>query len=111
MGAFFLDSGQPGRIRLVCSGGFSLADAQGLKQAMVGALNDSEASLALDLQDVADVDLTFFQLLFALSAQARLDGKSVVLDTSMPDALCRRAEELGIARRDFEHVFHNEEVR
>lgn len=111
MGAFFLDSGQSGRIRLVCSGGFSLEDAQGLKQAMVGALNNSDAALALDLQDVSDADLTFFQLLFALSAQARLDGKSVVLDTSMPDSLCRKAEELGIARRDFEHVFHNEEVR
>jgi len=60
---------------------------------------------------VAGVDLTFLQLLFALSAQARLDGKRVVLDASIPDALCRRAEELGIARRDFEHVFHNEEVR
>lgn len=111
MGAFFLDSGQAGSIRLVCSGGFSLEDAQGLKQAMVGALNDSDTALALDLQDVSDADLTFFQLLFALSAQARLDGKSVVLDTSMPDSLCRKAEELGIARRDFEHVFHNEEVR
>jgi len=111
MGSFFLDSGQPGRVRLVCSGEFSLADAQELKQAMVGALNDADADLTLDLQDVAGVDLTFFQLLFALSAQARLDGKRVVLDTSIPDALCRRAEALGIARRDFEHVFHNEEVR
>lgn len=111
MGAFYLDSGQPGRVRLVCSGEFSLADGAELKQAMVGALSDADADLTLDLQGVAGGDLTFFQLLFALSVQARLDGKRVVLDTSIPDALCRRAEELGIARRDFEHVFHNEEVR
>ncbi|MFP5223391.1 MAG: STAS domain-containing protein [Acidobacteriota bacterium] len=111
MGEFHLDTGQSGRVCLVFSGEFSLADAPALKQALVGALGDSDPVLALNLQDMDNADLTFFQLLFALSSQARLDGKRVVLDTSMPDSLYRRAEELGFARRDFEHVFHNEEVR
>lgn len=111
MGQHQFEADQPGRARLILSGEFSLADAPELKQAMVDALNDCGGVLALHLDDVSGADLTFFQLLFALSAQAQQDGKGVELDAFMPDSLARRAEELGLARRDFEHVFYSGAVR
>jgi ABC-type transporter Mla MlaB component len=111
MGSFQLDNGQPDRSVLSLSGAFALSDALTLKEAMESALGQCGGVLALRLEEVSEADLTFFQLLFALSAQARLDGKSVVLASSLPDSLVTKAEAIGFSRRDIEHVFQNEGVR
>lgn len=87
------------------SGEFGLAEAAGLKEAMLEALAGCEGSLTLDLTGVESGDLTFFQLLFSLASQARIQGKRIVLGAPLPEPLRRAAGELGIAQRDFEQAF------
>ncbi len=93
------------------SGSYGLAEASDLKEQMLDALARCGGTLVVDLSGVESADLTFFQLLFALSAQARLDGKKIVLGAPLPEPLRRAAGELGIAQRDFEQAFSSGDVQ
>ena len=96
---------ESGAETLALSGEFSLTDANELKDAMIEALESSADALHLDLSEVTQAGLTFFQLLFALASQAKLDGKRAVLEVPLPEPLRRAAGELGLAQRDFDQAF------
>jgi len=98
-----------GRVSLELSGGFSLGDATDLKQALVQALDASSGVLVLDVSQVEAADLTFFQLLFGLAAQARIDGKAVALKGGLHTACSRTAGEMGITQQDFDQAFAPED--
>jgi len=105
------ETGQSGSSRLVLSGEYAFAEAAGLRQAMIEALDACPGELLLDLGAVERGDLTFFQLLFALASQARLDGKRVLLDAPLSEPLRRAAGELGFAHRDMEQAFLHGDAR
>jgi len=54
------------------------------------------------------VELAFFQLLFATSVQARLDGRRVSLRRPLPELLLKSSGQLGISTLDFEQAFDPE---
>lgn len=100
-----------GRVALELSGSFGLADAEELKQALSGALDASTGLLVLDMAQVEAANLTFFQLLFGLAAQARLDGKAVARRGGLHPACSGAAAEMGITQQDFDQAFAPEETR
>lgn len=111
MGTQRINSLDEGRTALSLSGEYGLADAVQLGQDMLRALDDSARMLELDMGGVERADLSFFQLLFSLAAQARLDGKCVVLELPLPEPLRQAAGELGLTQRDFEQAFNLEVCR
>nr|WP_272881734.1 STAS domain-containing protein [Fundidesulfovibrio soli] len=94
-----------GRVTLELAGGFSLGDSAELKQALSDALNASTGRLFLDMSQVDAASLTFFQLLFGLAAQARLDGKAVAISGGLHPACSGAAAEMGITQQDFDQAF------
>ena len=99
----FLDN--EGCVALELSGDFGLSDAAELKQALSDALDASTGLLILDISQVEEASLTFFQLLFGLAAQARLDGKAVTRSGSLHPACSGAAAAMGITQQDFDQAF------
>lgn len=105
MGVITTDSAGEGLTAVRASGLFDLSCAAEARAALAEALESAAAGLVLDLGGVEGADLTFFQLLFALCLQARLDGKRIVMDTPLPEPLRRAAENMGFSQRDFHQAF------
>jgi len=93
---------------LILTGDYGLADAAELKDVLLQALADSPAKLVVDLKDIGETELPFIQLLFALSAQARLDGRLICLRRPLPGSLLGSSARLGISSMDFEQAFDPE---
>jgi anti-anti-sigma regulatory factor len=100
-----LSSEEPGRVHVILSGEYAFADAPRVKEALVESLDTKESEIRLDLAGMERADLTFYQLLFALASQARLEGKRIVLTAPLPEPLRRAAGELGFSRHDLEQAF------
>jgi ABC-type transporter Mla MlaB component len=98
-------AGESGRAHLVLFGEYTFADATEVKQALVEALDVNASEVRLDLAGMERADLTFFQLLFALASQARLEDKRVVLNAPLPEPLRRAAGGLGFSQHDLEQAF------
>jgi anti-anti-sigma regulatory factor len=105
MGIQQISTPTKGKTVLSLSGEYSISDAGELKQDMVKALDKAKSVLHLDVAGVEQVDMLFFQLLFALASQASLDGKNVVLNLPLPEPLRLAAEGLGLDQHDFEQTF------
>ncbi|GFK94325.1 hypothetical protein NNJEOMEG_02168 [Fundidesulfovibrio magnetotacticus] len=105
MGQHEFQSGADGEGLLLLSGEFNLADGGGLKAALQDALGRAPARLTLDLRQVAQPGLPFFQLLFALAAQARKVKRRVSLKGPLPEQFLSAAGALGISLVDFEQTF------
>jgi anti-anti-sigma regulatory factor len=99
--------GEKSRV-LALSGEYGIAEISSLRQEVADALDAARSELRLDLSGVEKAGLLFFQLLFSLGAQARLDAKKITLDLPLPEPLRQAAGELGLTRRDFEQAFSQE---
>lgn len=99
------DPGAPELAVLALRDDCGLASAESLKQEMLRALAAGSGGVRLDLCAVTGADVIFFQLLFSLAAQARLEGKKVELDLPLQGPLAQAAGELGFSRHDFERTF------
>lgn len=96
-----------GLIRLV--GEYGLARAAELHAALRAALEGCDKTLVLDVASLEGADITVYQLLFSLAAQAKLDGKSVLLKGSITAQCFNRAASLGITQHDFDQAFTSQE--
>lgn len=105
MGIQQISTPAKGKTVLSLSGEYSISEAGELKQDMAKALDKAKSVLHLDVDGVERADMLFFQLLFALASQARLDGKNVALDLPLPEPLRLAAEGLGLDQHDFEQTF------
>ncbi|WP_243363916.1 STAS domain-containing protein [Fundidesulfovibrio terrae] len=93
---------------LALSGEYGIGEISSLRQEFSDSLESTAQELRLDLAGVEKGGLLFFQLLFSLAAQARLDGKRIALDLPLPEPLRQAAGELGLTQRDFEQAFSYE---
>lgn len=99
--------GGQGLFRL--EGEYGLARAAELQAGFRAALEGCEKELELDVASLDGADITFYQLLFSLAAQAKLDGKIVRLKGPIKAQCYNRAASLGITQHDFDQAFASQE--
>jgi len=110
MGSHNVNMDEAGREVITLSGVFGLEDASSLAQTLADALKRPAEDILLSVDGVEQGGAPFFQLLFALCRQARLDGKRVTLAHPLSTGLSRQAEQLGISKQDFDAHFTSEAI-